>query len=79
MFEFLKLILSELKDLLKKDDNSKESKYKKIIYILILVCAIVFLGIMIFYIIKAFPAFTQSVQENYNDSKGFLDENVKLK
>ena len=79
MFEFLKIILSELKNLFKQDDNSKESKYKKIIYILILVCAIVFLGIMIFYIIKAFPEFTQSVQENYNDSKEFLDENVKLR
>ena len=79
MFDFLKLILSELKNIFKNDDNSKENKYKKIIYIAILVCAIIFIGTLIFYVIKALPSFTQSVQENYNDSKEFFDENIKLK
>ena len=79
MFDFLKLILSELKNILKNDDNSKENKYKKIVYIAILVCAIVFIGTIIFYVIRALPAFTQSVQENYNDSKELFEENMKLR
>lgn len=77
MFEFLKSILSELKTLFESEDNTNETKYKKIIYILILLFAICFIGILVFYVAKAIPNFTQSIQENYDNSKG-LFENINI-
>ena len=78
MFEFLKGILSELVSMFKDNDKKEETKYKKIIYITIILCAIFFVGLIIFYIIKALPTFVSSIQENYNNSKSIFD-NVKLK
>ena len=77
MFDFLKSILSELISMFKDDDKSEETKYKKIIYIAIIVCAIIFIGILVFYVIKGIPDFSNSIQENYNDTKSIFD-NIKL-
>ena len=79
MFEFLKNILSELISLLKSDDKSEEAKFKKIVYSIIILCAVIFIGLLIFYTIKAIPGFSNSVQENFNDSKQLLDKNINLK
>ena len=79
MFEFLKNILSELISLLKSDDKSEEAKFKKIVYSIIIFCAVIFIGLLIFYTIKAIPGFSNSVQENFNDSKQLLDKNINLK
>ena len=79
MFEFLKNILSELISLFKSDDKSEEAKFKKIVYSIIIFCAVIFIGLLIFYTIKAIPGFSNSVQENFNDSKQLLDKNINLK
>ena len=79
MFEFLKNILSELISLFKSDDKSEEAKFKKIVYSIIILCAVIFIGLLIFYTIKAIPGFSNSVQENFNDSKQLLDKNINLK
>lgn len=79
MIDFLKGIFSSLVSLFKNDDNKEENKIKKIIYIAIIMCAIFFIGLIIFYTIKALPGFLNGVQENYYDQKSFLENNINIK
>ena len=79
MIDFLKGIFSDLLSLLKNDDNNEENKIKKIIYIAIILCAIFFIGLLIFYASKAIPGFVNGVQENYYNQKSLLENNINIK
>ena len=64
--------------LFKNDDKKEETKFRKIIYIAIIICAIFFIGLIIFYTIKALPGLINGVQENYYDQKSLLEKNINI-
>ena len=72
MIEFLKNIFKNVNF---KSKNDELNKANKIIYSVILLCAIIFIGIVIYFVIKYFPNFIDSVRYNWNNSKEMLNLN----
>lgn len=70
MIEFLKRLLSDIDF---KSDDKKENKYKKIIYLAILLCAVAFIGLIIYFVIQQLPVFIEGIKEGYNNSKSILN------
>lgn len=70
MIEFLKSILKKVNF---KSDNKEVNKFNKIIYSIIILCAICFIGLLLYFVIKQFPTFIDTVRTNWNDSKSILD------
>ena len=70
MIEFFKTLLSKLKS---KSDNEEINKLNKIIYSVIILCAIVFVGFIVYFVIKQLPSFIESVRYNWNNSKSMLN------
>lgn len=70
MIEFLKSILSKVNF---KSDNKELNKYNKIIYSIIFLCAIIFVGFIIYFVIREFPTFIDNVKYNWNESKYLLN------
>lgn len=70
MFEFLKSILKKVNF---KSDNEEINKFNKIIYSIIILCAVCFIGLILYFVIKQFPTFIDTFQTNWNDSKSILD------
>lgn len=70
MIEFLKSILKKINF---KSDNEELNKYNKLIYSIIILCAIVFIGLILYFVIKQWPSFIEAVRYNWNDSKSILN------
>lgn len=70
MIEFLKTILKKVNF---KSDNEDVNKYNKIIYSVIILCAICFVGLILYFIIREFPIFMDHIRTDWNDSKSILD------
>ena len=69
MIEFLKSIFKNVNF---KSKDEELNKANKIIYSVIILCTIVFIGIIIFFLIKFFPTFIDSVQYNWNNAKSMF-------
>lgn len=66
MFEFLKNLLKAVNF---KTSNEEVNKYNKMIYSIIVLCAVCFIGVIAYFVVKYWPDFIEIVQENWNDSK----------
>ncbi len=64
MIEFLKNLLKCVNF---KTDNEEVNKYNKIIYTVIILCAVIFIGVIIYFIVKYWPNFWEIVQYNWQD------------
>jgi cell division protein FtsL len=71
MIEFLKNIIKKVNF---KSDNEELNKFNKIIYSVIILCALCFIGLIIYFVVKQLPSFIDSVQTNWNDSKSILKQ-----
>lgn len=74
MIEFFKNLLSKINF---KSENEEINKLNKIIYSIIILCAIVFIGFIIYFVIKQWPNFVESVRYNWNNSKSMLNNLTK--
>ncbi len=75
MIEFLKTLLKKVNF---KSDDKELNKYNKLIYSIIILCTIVFIGLLIFFAIQQFPSFIEAVRYHWNDSKSiFKDITIK--
>lgn len=70
MIEFLKNIFKKTNF---KSDNEELNKYNKIIYSIIFLCAILFIGFIIYYVIVQLPDFIEHIKEAWNNSKSVLN------
>ena len=70
MFEFLKNLLKAVNF---KTNNEEVNKYNKIIYSIIVLCAVCFIGVIAYFVVKHWPDFIEIVQENWNDSKAIFN------
>lgn len=70
MIEFFKNLLSKINF---KSDNEDLNKLNKIIYSILILCAILFIGFIIYFVIRQWPDFVEAVKENWNDSKSILE------
>lgn len=70
MFEFLKNLLKSVNF---KTNNKEINQYNKIIYSVIVLCAVCFIGAIVYFCIKHWPDFIEIVQENWNDSKAIFN------
>ena len=70
MIEFLKNIFKKMNF---KSNDEDLNKYNKMIYSVIILCAILFVGFMIYFVIKQWPNFIDAVRYNWNDSKSILN------
>lgn len=73
MFEFLKSLFKKVNF---KSDNEEVNKLNKIIYSVILLCAILFVILLIYFVIKALPSFIDNFRTNLNDSKSILKNEI---
>jgi len=70
MIEFFKNLLSKINF---KSDNEDLNKLNKIIYSVLILCAILFIGFIVYFVIRQWPDFVEAVKENWNDSKSILE------
>ena len=70
MIDFFKRLLSKVNF---DSENENLNKINKIIYGVIILCAIAFIGLIIFFVIKQWPNFVDSVTYNWNESKTILN------
>lgn len=70
MIEFFKNLLSKINF---KSDNEDLNKLNKIIYSILILCAILFIGFIVYFVIRQWPDFVKAVKENWNDSKSILE------
>lgn len=70
MIEFFKNLLSKINF---KSDNEDLNKLNKIIYSVLILCAILFIGFIVYFVIRQWPDFVEAVRENWNDSKSILE------
>lgn len=70
MIEFFKHLLSKINF---KSDNEDLNKLNKIIYSILILCAILFIGFIVYFVIRQWPDFVEAVKENWNDSKSILE------
>ena len=71
MIEFFKTLLSKINF---KSDNEEVNKLNKIIYSVIILCAIAFIITLIYFVIKAWPSFMENVRYNWNESKSMFNK-----
>jgi len=71
MIKFLKNLLKKVNF---KSDNENINKYNKIIYTIIILCAIAFIGVIIYFVVKNWPDFIQAIQDGWEDSKEMLKQ-----
>ncbi len=64
MIEFFKHLLSKINF---KSDNEDLNKLNKIIYSILILCAILFIGFIVYFVIRQWPDFVEAVKENWND------------
>ncbi len=64
MIEFFKNLLSKINF---KSDNEDLNKLNKIIYSVLILCAILFIGFIVYFVIRQWPDFVEAVKENWND------------
>ncbi len=64
MIEFFKHLLSKINF---KSDNEDLNKLNKIIYSVLILCAILFIGFIVYFVIRQWPDFVEAVKENWND------------
>lgn len=74
MIEFLKSIFKKANF---KSENEELNKLNKIIYSVIILCAILFIGFIVYFIIKQWPNFVTAVKYNWNESKSILNDFTK--
>lgn len=70
MIEFFKNLLSKINF---KSDNEDLNKLNKIIYSVLILCAILFIGFIVYFVIRQWPDFVEAIKENWNDSKSILE------
>ncbi len=70
MIEFFKHLLSKVNF---KSDNEDLNKLNKIIYSILILCAIIFIGFIVYFVIRQWPDFVEAVKENWNNSKSILE------
>lgn len=70
MIEFFKNLLSKINF---KSDNEDLNKLNKIIYSVLILCAILFIGFIVYFVIRQWSDFVEAVRENWNDSKSILE------
>lgn len=70
MIEFFKHLLSKINF---KSDNEDLNKLNKIIYSILILCAIIFIGFIVYFVIRQWPDFMEAVKENWNNSKSILE------
>lgn len=70
MIQFLKNLLKRVNF---KSDNEEINNYNKIIYSIIIICAIIFMVFIAYFIIKQLPDFIQNIKNSWNDSKSILN------
>lgn len=70
MIEFFKNLLSKINF---KSDNEDLNKLNKIIYSILILCAILFIGFIVYFVIRQWPDFVEAVKENWNNSKSILE------
>jgi len=70
MIEFLKNILKNVNF---KSNNEELNNFNKVIYSIIILCAVVFIGAIVFFSIKNLPSFIDAVRYNWNESKTMLN------
>lgn len=71
MIEFFKHLLSKVNF---KSDNEDLNKLNKIIYSILILCAIIFIGFIVYFVIRQWPDFVEAVKENWNNSKSILED-----
>ena len=83
MISFLKLLISGIRseEENEKDKNVDNDKknikiYKKIIYLLIIFCAVFFVALIIYFCVKNLPSFIDTIKEAISESK-YVIENLK--
>ena len=72
MIEFLKIILKKVNF---KSENEELNKYNKIVYSLIILCAVAFLITIIVIVIKAWPNIIDYFNYYWNENKSMLNLN----
>ncbi len=70
MIEFFKHLLYRIKS---KSENEAFDKFSKFIYSLIILCAIIFVGFILYFIVKQWPNIVASIQYNWNHFKSILN------
>ncbi len=70
MIEFLKNLLKRVNF---KTDNEEINRYNKIIYSVIIICAVIFVCAILYFIIRFWPDFVESIRYNWNDMKLFVN------
>lgn len=70
MIEFFKHLLSKINF---KSDNEDLNKLNKIIYSILILCAIIFIGFIVYFVIRQWPDFAEAIKENWNNSKSILE------
>ena len=70
MIEFLKNLLAKVNF---KSENEDLNKLNKIIYFVIILCGVIFIGMLVYFFIKQWPTFVDAVRYNWNDSKSILN------
>jgi hypothetical protein len=69
MIEFLKTVLKNVNF---NSKNKQLNTFNKIIYSIIILCALYFIGSLIFLIIKNFPKIIDSIIYNWNNAKSIF-------
>ncbi len=70
MIQFFKTLLSKINF---KSDNEEINKLNKIIYSVILLCAIIFIVFMIYFLVKQWPNLAEAIRYHWNESKSVLN------
>lgn len=69
MIEFFKTLLSKINF---HSDNKTVNQLNKIIYSVILLCAVIFIGFILYFIIQKWPDFLEALKYNWNETKSML-------
>ena len=70
MFEFFKNLLSKVNF---DTENEELNKMNKIIYSIIFLCAMIFIGFIAYLVIKQWPNFLEAMKHNWKDAKSILN------
>lgn len=69
MIQFFKTLLSKINF---KSDNEEINKLNKIVYSAIILCAIIFIGFIVYFLVKQWPNLIESIRYNWNESKSIF-------
>ncbi len=70
MIQFFKTLLSKINF---KTDNPEINKLNKFIYFSIILSIFIFIGLILYFIIKQWPSFIEAVRYHWNESKTILN------